>query len=115
MSGSGLIQMVREMKEQNNEMRPNNPQSAIRNPQSVELRIDELVLDGFAPGDRYLIAEVVESELARLFAERGVPRGFAHDVKSARLDAGVFNVAQGSGAKIVGAQVAQAVFGSFKG
>ncbi len=96
-------------------MRPNNLQSAIRNPQSVELHIEELVLDGFAPGDHYLIAEVVESELARLFSEQGVPRGFTHSVESARLDAGVFNVAPGSGAKVVGAQVAQAVFGSFKG
>jgi hypothetical protein len=109
-----LIQSVRKMKELNNEMRPNNPQSAGSNPRSIELHIEELVLDGFAPGDRYLIAEAVESELAHLLAEPGVPPAFAQSGVSTNLDAGTFGVAPGSGAAIVGAQVAQAVYGSLK-
>ncbi len=93
----------------------NNPQSPRPNPQSIELHIEELVLDGFAPGDRYLIAEAVENELARLFTEWGVPEGFAQGIEMAHLDAGVFKVAPGSGAQAIGAQVAHTVYGNFKG
>jgi hypothetical protein len=95
-------------------MSPNSPQSAVRNPQSVELRIEELVLEGFAPADRHLIAEAVESELARLLAELGVPHALARIEGGAMLNAGDINVAPGSGGKTVGAQVARAVYGSIR-
>lgn len=93
--------------EVNNRMQPSNPQS-------VELNIEELVLEGFAPSDRYLIADAVESELARLFAECGVPPCLVQGDAGALLDAGVVNVAPDSGGKTIGAQVARAVYGSFR-
>ncbi len=34
----------------------------------IEIHIDELVLEGVAPGDRHAVAEAVASELARLTA-----------------------------------------------
>jgi len=40
---------------------------------SVEVHIEELVLHGYAPQDRYRIAAAVETELVRLFTEKGVP------------------------------------------
>ena len=39
----------------------------------IELHIEELVLHGFAPGDRHPIGDAVEHELIRLFAEQGLP------------------------------------------
>jgi hypothetical protein len=39
----------------------------------IELHIDRLVLDGFAPGDRHRIADALRIELARLLVERGMP------------------------------------------
>jgi hypothetical protein len=39
----------------------------------IELHIDRLVLDGFAPGDRHGIADALRIELARLLVEGGMP------------------------------------------
>ena len=80
-------------------------------PENVELHIEELVLRGFAPGDRYRIGEAVERELARLFDEQGVPPSLAQRSGIERLDGGAFEVAHGSKAERVGVQVAQAIYG----
>ena len=81
---------------------------------NIELHIEELVLHGFAPGDRYRIAEGVEQELSRLLADRGVPQSLAQDGEIASVDGGSIEVAQGSRAEAIGAQVAQAVYGGFR-
>jgi len=80
---------------------------------AIELHIEELVLHGFAPGDRYRIADAVERELARLFAEQGVPPSLAQEAEMARLDAGAFKMAPGAREEAVGAQVAHTVYGGF--
>ena len=83
-------------------------------PKNIELHIEELVLSGFAHGDRYRIAEGVEQELSRLLADRGVPQSLAQDGEIASVDGGSIEVAQGSRAEAIGAQVAQAVYGGFR-
>ncbi len=83
-------------------------------PRNIELHIEELVLDGFAFGDRYRIAEVVERELAALFAEQGVPQSLSQGGETERLDGGAFEAAQGSKPETIGAKVAQAVYGGMK-
>jgi hypothetical protein len=80
-------------------------------PQNVELHIEELVLRGFAPGDRYRIGDAMERELARLLAERGTPPSLARGSGIERLDGGAFEVAHGSKSEAVGVQVAQAIYG----
>ena len=80
-------------------------------PENVELHIEELVLRGFAPGDRHRIGEAVERELARLFDEQGVPTSLPWASDVARLDGGAFEVAHGSKSEAVGVQVAQAIYG----
>jgi len=77
----------------------------------VNLHIEELVLHGFAPGDRHRIGDAVERHLALLLAERGLPPTLSGGVEIARLDAGSFDVARGMPARTVGAQLAQALFG----
>jgi hypothetical protein len=78
---------------------------------NVELHIEELVLHGFPPGDRYRISEAMERELSRLFAQQGVPPPLAQGGGAARLDGGSLEVQPGFKAEAIGVRVAQAVYG----
>ena len=71
-------------------------------PARVEVHIEELVLHGFAPGQRYRIAEALERELTRLLAERGLSPG------RPPVD-GAFEVRAGARPEVVGRQVAAAL------
>jgi hypothetical protein len=87
------------------------PERPKRTPANIELNIDELVLHGFAPGDRYRIAAAVERELARLFAEHGVPPSLLTGGDLASLDGDAFQVVPGAKPDAIGSQVAQSVYG----
>ena len=76
----------------------------------IELHIEELVLHGFAPADRYRIGDTVQRELTRLLAEQGMPASLIQSGEVARLDGGAFEITQGSRAEAIGDQVAQAVY-----
>lgn len=80
-------------------------------PERIELHIEELVLHGLAPGDHHCIGAAVEAKLARLLAEQGVPPSLAQGCEVAHLDGGAFDVAPGSTAETIGAQVAGALYG----
>lgn len=80
----------------------------------IELHIEELVLHGFAPADRYLIGAAIERELSRLFTDRGLPASLSGGGDFARLPGGSFNVAPGSQAETIGTQVAQSVYRGMK-
>jgi len=84
-------------------------------PVSLELYIEELVLHGLVPTDRYRIGQAMERELGRLFGERGVPSSLAQEDNLERLDGRAFEVKQGSGAEAIGVQVAQAVYRGLAG
>ncbi len=77
----------------------------------LEIHIEELVLEGFAPGDRHRIGEAIQHELTRLFAQTPVSGKItAHD-GAARVDAGAFTAKPGSSPAEIGAAVARAVHG----
>ena len=78
--------------------------------ENIELHIEELILEGFAPGDRYRIGEAMEHELTRLFSDQGAPSLFVQSGEFGRLDGGAFHVAPGTNAEAVGKQVAKAVY-----
>jgi hypothetical protein len=78
---------------------------------NVNLHIDELVLHGFPPGDRYRIAAAVEAELARLIEGQGIPNGLASGGTVPVLDAGSFSAEPGARPQQIGVQIAQALFG----
>jgi hypothetical protein len=80
-------------------------------PARIELHIDELVLHGFAPGDRHAIGDAVQHELTRLLAEQGLAPSAVANHERAHVNAGEFHVAPASKAPAVGAQVARAVHG----
>jgi hypothetical protein len=80
-------------------------------PANIELHVDELVLHGFSPADRYRIGEAVERELGRLFAERGAPSSLVREAEIARLDGGSFEASPDPGAEAIGVRLAQTVYG----
>jgi hypothetical protein len=80
-------------------------------PPSVELHIGELVVHGFPVADRAQLGAVVRQELARLFAERGVPAGLEQGGEIASVDGGELQVAPGGGTPSLGAEIARAVYG----
>ena len=79
-------------------------------PINLELHIEELVLRGFAPGDRYRIGNAVEHELSRLFAEEGTPPSLIQSSEMARLESGEFEVKPGSRTETIGVQVARTLY-----
>jgi hypothetical protein len=102
-------------------------------PVTIEIVIDELVLYGFAPADRYrpgtehLIREALTGELTRLFTERGTngkpglwatarsggtPAGLGQSFDLAHLNAGSFQVGQDAPPERIGTQVAGALWES---
>lgn len=85
------------------------------NPRNLEVSIEELVLYGFAPGDRYRIGEGLERELTRLFIEQGVPSLLAESHRTTSLDGGTFELTLGAKGETVGVQVAQELYGGFSG
>lgn len=91
-----------------------NSKSEIRNPKSIEIHIDEMVLHGFAMADRYSIADAVQHELARLLAENGAPSSLAQPAAIERISGGAFRLKSDANAESTGAQVARAIFGGLR-
>ena len=77
---------------------------------NIELHIEELVLHGFAPGDRHHIGAAVERSLGQLLAEHDVAPALMDLGDVSRLDAGKFDVASRAQPDAIGAQVARSVF-----
>ena len=80
---------------------------------SIELQIEELILHGFAPGDRHRIGAAVERELGRLLSEGGLPAALGQGGARPVLDGGSFHMKPQARPESVGAQVAQAIYGGF--
>ncbi len=78
---------------------------------NVELRIEELVLHGFPPGDHHRVGDALERELSRLFTEKGVPPSLVHSVEIPHVDGGTLELSSGRTSDPVGARVARAVYG----
>jgi hypothetical protein len=79
---------------------------------NVELRIEELVLHGFPPGDHHRIGDAVQLELSRLFNERGVPPSLVQGLQEIpQVDGGTLEIPRRPTSNAVGAQVARALYG----
>jgi hypothetical protein len=77
----------------------------------LELHIEDLVLEGFQPGDRRRIGYALVAELERLLGDRGVPESIGRDLEIEVADGGELDLAPGSKADAIGSQVAGAVYG----
>jgi hypothetical protein len=80
----------------------------------VKVHIEELVLHGFAPGDRHRIASAVESELTRLMSEGGLPLWQQNPPPLERIAGGTFQVKAGAKPQTAGTEIARAVFRSLR-
>jgi len=109
-SGSALSQrepLSRESLSRESSLRGAKPNSA---PSAIDLQIDELVLTGFSPRDRFHIADAVERELSVLLAEKGIPGLDGNSDPVEALDAGKFKVGPAARAHVIGKRAAQAVY-----
>lgn len=73
---------------------------------SVSLSIGELRLEGVPPHQRFAVAGVLERELARLFAERGVPARLTQGLPPAPAPV----EAAGAGTADLGRSIAVAIY-----
>jgi hypothetical protein len=81
----------------------------------ISLYIEELVLHGFGAGSGDRIKSAVESELARLIEERGLPARMSGESDVSSLAGGSFSVGEDIGIDAVGAQVAHSIFDALGG
>jgi hypothetical protein len=77
--------------------------------QEINVEIDELVLRGFRPEDRYAIGAAVERHLIALLETRGVPDAWLRTKVGGDLDAGRFAVGPRSTAAYTGARIAEVI------
>jgi hypothetical protein len=77
---------------------------------NLHVHIEELVLHGFASGDRARIGEAVRVELGRLFRETGVPPALAVGGTADRLAGGSFATGATARPESTGGQIAAAVY-----
>jgi hypothetical protein len=75
----------------------------------LELHIDELVLHGFAPGDRFRIRDAVERELSRLFLGQ-LPTLLANPAEIDRKTAPPIKIASSARPEVIGRRVAQSIY-----
>ena len=78
------------------------------NPRAIEVHIDELILHGFAPRDRWQIGDMLEHELRGLLAARGIPATWFSSPE--RIDAGRIRTMSLNKPATVGAEIASAVY-----
>ena len=77
---------------------------------AIDLRIDELILHGFAAGDRHRIAAALQSELSRLITQGDMAHLPTTSVQVDRIDAGSFSLDPAAGPNHIGRTVAQRVY-----
>ena len=91
----------------------NSQLSALNSQPSIELRIDELILHGFAPCNRYAVGDAVERELARLLHEQGIPIWLQSENAADEIKGATFNAAHNKKPRAIGRQISQAVYQGF--
>ena len=74
-------------------------------PREIEVHIDELVLHGFAPNERWTVADALQEQLRGLLVERGLPESWL--ASPARIDAGEISLTK---AATSGGQIADAIY-----
>lgn len=79
--------------------------------QQIKLYIDELVLHGFDVHDQYGVGVALESELQRLFAEQGIPPSLGKGGIRPDLQSDGANLNSKAGADVIGAHIAQSIYG----
>ncbi|MEN6488606.1 MAG: hypothetical protein ABFD66_06950 [Smithella sp.] len=77
---------------------------------NIDLHIEELILFGFAPGDRQRIAEAVQEELARLLRENKLPEMLEQGGEIPHLNVGSFTVRAGEKPDFIGMHIGETLY-----
>ena len=77
---------------------------------SVEIAIEQLVLDGFEPQQSQAIASTIREKLAGLIEERGLPGEIPGSIHAGRLDAGSIHLSEEANPARIGTQIAEAIY-----
>lgn len=82
---------------------------------NIVIEIDRLVLHGvpLASYENGRLQAAIETALARLLTENGVPEQFRTHFAAPAISGGALALAAGQDAPTLGATIAQAVYGSF--
>ena len=80
-------------------------------PPSLEVQIDEVIVDGVSPADREALGAALSRELSRLATDPATAgRLGARPIDSPRLDAGVLDTPPGAPAEAVAEATARAIW-----
>ena len=87
----------------------NSEPNANRPPQAIDLRIEQLSIDGVEAANRHAFGISVQTELTRLFAERREPLDLTKSVVFDSLSFGSFSMPCGTRTSNIGRQVAEVI------
>jgi hypothetical protein len=79
-------------------------------PSRIVIRIDELILDGVAPGDRYAIADAVRNALAEQLERSGAGPSWNRGTHIERIDAGECRLPRRAGAGTLGSRIGETIY-----
>ena len=79
-------------------------------PARIVVRIEELILDGVAPGDRYAIADAVRNALTEQLAQSGAGPSWNRGAHIERIDAGECRLPRHAGAPTLGSRIGETIY-----
>jgi hypothetical protein len=77
---------------------------------SIELTIQELIVEGVEPAQRYPLGEAVRSELTRLLKDEGLSRQALIPSAPDKVDGGAISIQPGERGAAVGDRIARAIY-----
>lgn len=80
----------------------------------IDLHIGELVLVGIPTVDAERFSAAFSAELTRLFLEQGIPRSLAEPWQADAVQLAPLQVLPGATTEMIGSQLAQNLYGSFR-
>ena len=78
---------------------------------SVELTIQELIVDGVEASQRHPLGEAVRTELTRLLKDEGLSAQAQSPRALAEVDGGAISIQRGDRGEAVGGRIARAIYG----
>jgi hypothetical protein len=79
-------------------------------PGRIVVRIEELILDGVAPGDRHAIADAVRNALAAQLEQGGAGASWTTPAQIDRIDAGECRLSRPAGADTLGSRIGETIY-----
>lgn len=86
-----------------------------RQPGNIELHIEEIVIEGFTPGNTDLLTNVIEGSLLNLIKERGLSQGQLRESEIEWLPGGALYLNSADPVDKVGHQLGKAIYRALKG